>query len=103
MEKIKVDVHNGLFMDKNKFCATACGGRFTVIEFDKWYDGWFFNTNRVLGFYGGFATGVTVAGEEFPMDVFKSICQASCLLHLQLSEFPEIELTAHAKKLLKIK
>jgi hypothetical protein len=50
----------------------------------------------------GFATGVSAAGQEFPLDVFKTICQASCLLHLQLSEFPEIELTARAKKLLHI-
>ena len=103
MEKIKVDVGNGLYMDKNKFYATACRGRFTVVEFDFWGDRWFFNTNGILGFHGGFATGVRVAGEEFPLEVFKTICQASCLLHLQLAEFPEIELTAKAKKLLKIK
>ena len=103
MEKLKVDVRNGLYGDKNRYYAVACRGRFTVVEFDLWGDRWFFNTNGILGFHGGFATGVTVRGQEFPLDVFKTICQASCLLHLQLSEFPEIELTAHAKKLLKIK
>jgi len=101
MEKIKIDVQNGLACDKNRYCATACRGRFTVVNFDFWGD-WFFNTNEILGFHGGFATGVSVAGPEFPLDVFKTICQASCLLHLQLSEFPEIELTARAKKLLHI-
>ena len=103
MEKIKIDVKNGLYSSKNRYYATACRGRFTVVEFDFWGDHWFFNTNEILGFHGGFATGVSAAGQEFPLDVFKTICQASCLLHLQLSEFPEIELTARAKKLLHIK
>ena len=103
MEKIKIDVQNGLACDKNRYCATACRGRFTVVKFDFWGENWFFNTNEILGFHGGFGTGVYAAGPEFPLDVFKTICQASCLLHLQLSEFPEIELTAAAKKLLKVK
>lgn len=102
MEKIKIDVKNGLYSSKNRYYATACRGRFTVVEFDFCGDHWFFNTNGILGFHGGFATGVSAAGQEFPLDVFKTICQASCLLHLQLSEFPEIELTVRAKKLLGI-
>jgi hypothetical protein len=102
MKKIKIDVHNGLACDKNRYYATACSGRFTVVKFDFWGDSWFFNTNEILGFHGGYATGITISGQEFPLDVFKTICQASCLLHLHLSEFPEIELTARAKKLLKI-
>lgn len=103
MEKIKIDVHNGLACDKNRYCATACRGRFTVVKFDFRGDSWFFNTNEILGFHGGFATGVFAAGQDFPLDVFKTICQASCLLHLQFSEFPEIELTVRAKKLLGVK
>ena len=103
MEKIKIDVQNGLACDKNRYCATACRGRFTVVKFDFWGDNWFFNTNEILGFHGGFATGVYAAGPEFPLDVFKTICQASCLLHLQLSEFPEVELTVESKRLLRVR
>ena len=48
MEKIKIDVQNGLACDKNRYCATACRGRFTVVKFDFWGDNWFFNTNALL-------------------------------------------------------
>ena len=40
---------------------------------------------------------------EFPIDYFKRLCQSVYLIQRGTDEFPEIELTTRAKKLLKIK
>ena len=93
MEKIKVNVER----DGDAYFASTALGRLALVKFDKGFDVWYFNA------YGIGKTWISAPGDVFPLDYFKRLCQAICLISLGLTEFPEIELTANAKKLLKIK
>ena len=103
MEKIKVDVST-YANDRNKYYATTTGGRFSLIKFEWTGFNWYFYIGEALGHYGGAGGGMTISGENgFPLDYFNRVCQSVWLLQGKNVEFPEIELTARAKKLLKIK
>ena len=103
MEKMKVNVVKYSTYE-NKYYATSCGGRFSLIRFEWTGFNWYFYTGEALGHQGSFGGGMTVSGENgFPLDYFKRVCQAVWLLQGKNVDFPEIELTVRAKKLLKIK
>ena len=96
MKTIKVNV---LTVPGNAdvFQVTAIGGRLSLFSFFKGIgiETWNFNAHGIGRSWA--------KSDEFPIDYFKRLCQAICFVSLGLEEFPEIELTANAKKLLKIK
>lgn len=89
--------------DPNKYYATSCGGRFSIITFEWTGLSWFFHTREAVGQHGGFGAGMTISGEQFPLDYFKKVCQAVWFLQAKDVEFPEIELTKTAMRLLKVR
>lgn len=92
---IIVDVKNGLYGYENRYDATACRGKLALCHFSKGIDVWNFDAYGIGKSF--------VKSDEFPIDYFKRLCQAICFISLGLEEFPEIELTARAKKLLHIR
>ena len=94
METIKVNVST-VPGNADVFQVTALKGRLSLFSFSKGIETWKFNAHGIGRSW--------VVSDEFPMDYFKRLCQAVCFISLGLTEFPEIELTANAKKLLKIK
>lgn len=99
MEKIKTNsiIVNVATVPRNAdvFQVTALQGRLSLFSFFKGIETWNFNAHGIGRAW--------VKSDEFPMDYFKRLCQAVCFISLGLTEFPEIELTSEAKKLLKIK
>ena len=94
METIKVSIKI-ISGNADVFEVTALKGRLSLFTFFKGIGTWNFNTHGIGRSW--------VKSDEFPMDYFKRLCQSVCFISLGLTEFPEIELTANAKKLLKIK
>ena len=94
METIKVSIKT-ISGNADVFEVTALKGRLSLFSFFKGIETWNFNAHGIGRSW--------VMSDEFPMDYFKRLCQAVCFISLRLTEFPEIELTAKAKKLLKIK
>ena len=91
MEKIKVNVKKVTM----GYSVTALRGKLAL-----------FNLYKGIGIWNFDAYGIGrsfIESDEFPVEYAKKLCQAICLISLGLTEFPEIELTANAKKLLKIK
>lgn len=100
MEKIKVNITYNKY--SKRYYATACGGRFTLCNFHRsevseksWYfDAGFMNTgNKFLSCEGG---------EDFPLVFFLNLLKSKWFLEFGVKEFPEIEFTKSAKKLLNI-
>ena len=106
MKKIKVNISKvgGWYHDKYYVdCSLGPGkGREKLFEFWPSSRGWSFDTKAVLGWYGGFWNGTDVSGSEFPVEYFKRLCQAVWILKTHDTEFPEIEFTVGAKRLLDI-
>lgn len=94
MEKIKVSIKT-ISGNADVFEVTALKGRLSLFSFFKGIETWNFNAHGIGRSW--------VKSDEFPLDYFKRLCQAICFISLGLTEFPEIELTSEAKKLLKIK
>ena len=107
MEKIKVKIEkkepgweitpegNSRRLPGGIYMTTALNGRLSLFGFSKGIGTWNFNAHGIGRAW--------VKSDEFPLDYFKRLCQAVCFISLGLTEFPEIELTSNAKKLLKIK
>ena len=107
MEKIKVNIRttNTYYHKTYKAeCSLGRGkGKETLVEFWQSSFGWSFDTKGVLGWHGGFWDGTDVSGTEFPVEYLKRLCQAVWILKTHDTEFPEIELTVAAKRLLGVK
>ena len=76
--------------------ATAFGGKFFICKFERSMvsGGWYFRkfNNDCITF---------VDSQVFPFDYFIQLCQAVFVAEGLCTEFPKIELTAAAQKLLK--
>ena len=107
MKTIKVNVRKTSTYYHDEYradCSLGQGkGREDLIDFWPTSRGWSFNTKGVLGWHGGLWDGTDVEGDEFPVEYFKRICQALWILKTNDTEFPEVEFTVGAKKLLNIK
>lgn len=106
MKKIKVNVKAiDTYYHKTYYASCSLGrgkGKETLVEFWQSLGGWSFDTKKVLGWYGGFWSGTVVPVTEFPVEYLKRLCQAVWILVTNDMEFPEVEFTAGAKRLLKI-
>ena len=99
--KLKVNITKNSYSDW--YYATYMEGRMPqiLVHFQLSYTGsaWYFRMSERHN-----DIWIT-AGEngEFPVEYFKRLCQSIFLIRNGVDEFPEIELTVKAKKLLKIK
>ena len=98
MEKIKINVVFNTY--SHKYYVTANRGKFSICDFtvSQTKDVWYFSPA-----VGPSRIPITV-GENggFPIDYLLSLCKSIWFLYFGVGELPEIELTARAKKLLKI-
>lgn len=106
MKKIKVNIRAfDTYYHKTYYAECRLGRgecKETLVEFWQSFSGWSFDTKKVLGQHGGFWNGTDVSGTEFPVEYLKHLCQAVWILKTHDTEFPEVEFTVGAKKLLGI-
>lgn len=96
--KVKVNITKG---GDNEYFATTNRRRILLFSFQRSPvsdDLWYFSLPRCMQ-----QSEIFITGKEFPLEYFKRLCQALWLITVGGDSFPEIELTARAKKLLEIK
>lgn len=99
MEKIKVNVTHNRCTDN--YYVTCHGGQYNLCFFQKSKvsdDGWYFRDNltRSVRFIS------CRPGEAFPLEFLINLIKASWFFEFGFKDFPEIEFTKAAQKLLKI-